>query len=116
MTPGERAALAFVCLVLLLQVAVPAGVLLAARWLSPGGGSPAPRYGWQMFTDPQVDVKYEVVTASGTTREVDASPNVVHYGDRTLIRLCAAVPHAVTVNRYVMRPSGREVRRDSRSC
>lgn len=82
----------------------------------------APRYAWQMFTDPQVNVRYEATTADGATRPIEPERRLsavwsrVEYGERVLFLLCRAVPDAATVTRHVATPSGRHLKSDSKNC
>lgn len=93
-----------------LQVTVPSVVLLSGPSSDPD--EYLYRYGWQMFTSSEVDVRYLAVAGDGTTRRVSATRQVgsfwghVHYGAATPQRLCAANAEAVAVVRRVMSRGG----------
>ena len=118
----ETAAATLVLLVVIVQFALPTAVLVGGtRGGAARSDSAALRYAWQMFTEPQVDVRYEVI-ANGIVSTVDPERQLgfpwgrVHYGQHALVRVCQAIPDVVTVIRYVTEPSGSERRQDSYSC
>lgn len=67
------------------------------------------RYGWEMFTRTEIDVRYETVSSTGQRRSVNAEADLdrpwgnVHYGSYSPDRICAREAGATLVIRR-MRP------------
>ncbi len=114
LTPREALVAAFVFLVTLIQVVVPAIVLASGPSEERGNDEYLYRYGWQMFTDSEQEVRYEAVHAGGTRQQVDPLLVLgslwgnVHYGNATFHRLCRELPEATMISRHIRPRSGDE--------
>ncbi len=104
------------------QLAVPATVMLAGPKPQTLDGEYRYRYGWQMFTESEVDVRYSITLHNGVSREVDPVREVgwfwgnVHYGRATLDRLCGRLPEALMITRSVTSAAGEAPQVDTHPC
>jgi len=108
--------------VAILQLVVPAAVMLAGPNTDADGAEYRYRYGWQMFTQAELDVRYTVTPRNGPARDIDPVGEIgsfwgnVHFGPAAPERLCRRISDAAVITRSVKPEAGEASMVDTYRC
>jgi hypothetical protein len=121
LTLGNKGVLAVVIMIAVLQLAIPATLLIAGPTPIVDDNDDRYRFAWQMFTTAELKVRYTLTSNHGPSREVDPERidsiwEHANYGPVGPGRLCEAFPDARSVTRSVSDLLGRPIRTDHYKC